>query len=516
MAKPNEKLAESLEVLKELQDKGITAIKTDELSRVHRERLVQYNYLKEVFKGWYILVPLDTKDGESTAWYSNYWNFCARYLEDRFGKNYCLSAEQSLLLHAGNWRVPTQLIIRATEGTNSLTNLPHNTSLFTMRSPLPKAAETIMIDGLRLLTLPASLTYCSPTMFTKNPTDVRTALLQIRNASEILEPLLDGGHTKVAGRLAGAFRNTGQERIADDIIKTMNAADYKVRETDPFETATLIKLSTRERSPYVQRIKIMWSEMREQVLKVLPKAPGIPKNVEKYIKEVEELYVADAYHSLSIEKYRVTPELIERVRTGKWDTDDEGDKKQKDAMAARGYFEAREKVKQSIRKILKGENPGKVADIDHADWYVALWAPSIAAGIIETKDLAGYRNRPVIISGSMHVPLNVEAVRDTMPVLFELIAEEPDPGVRAILGHFIFVYIHPYLDGNGRIGRFLFNVMLASGGYPWTVVPVEERTKYMKALEKASTEQNIKPFAEFMSWLITEALKGTPVAKVKQ
>ncbi|WP_317503891.1 Fic family protein [Idiomarina sp. HP20-50] len=37
------------------------------------------------------------------------------------------------------------------------------------------------------------------------------------------------------------------------------------------------------------------------------------------------------------------------------------------------------------------------------------------------------------------------------------------------------VYIHPYFDGNGRIGRFIMNLMLASGGYPWTVVPVERR-----------------------------------------
>jgi hypothetical protein len=49
-------------------------------------------------------------------------------------------------------------------------------------------------------------------------------------------------------------------------------------------------------------------------------------------------------------------------------------------------------------------------------------------------------------------------MRDMMPVLFELLAEEPDPAVRIVLEHFIFVYIHPYTDGNGRMGRFLMNV----------------------------------------------------------
>jgi fido (protein-threonine AMPylation protein) len=47
--------------------------------------------------------------------------------------------------------------------------------------------------------------------------------------------------------------------------------------------------------------------------------------------------------------------------------------------------------------------------------------------------------------------------------------------VRVVLGHFIFVYIHPCMDGNGRMGRLLMNVMLAGGGYPWTVVPLEKR-----------------------------------------
>ena len=128
--------------------------------------------------------------------------------------------------------------------------------------------------------------------------------------------------------------------------------------------------------------------------------------------------------------------------------------------------------------------------------------------------MAGYRNDQVYISQSKHTPINKEGVRDVMPLLFELIENEEQASVRAVLGHFIFVYTHPYMDGNGRMGRFLMNAMLASGGYPWTVIPVEERDQYMNALERASFGQNIKPFAEYIAYLVKAGLKGTPIAKI--
>ncbi len=70
------------------------------------------------------------------------------------------------------------------------------------------------------------------------------------------------------------------------------------------------------------------------------------------------------------------------------------------------------------------------------------------------------------------------------------------------------------MDGNGRIGRFLMNVMLAAGGYPWIVVPVERRNKYMSTLEEASVRQNIEPFCKFLAELVTDKLKGKELPKI--
>ena len=101
----------------------------------------------------------------------------------------------------------------------------------------------------------------------------------------------------------------------------------------------------------------------------------------------------------------------------------------------------------------------------------------------------------------MHTPPNIEAVRELMPALFELLQQEPEASVRVVLGHFMFVYIHPYMDGNGRMGRFLMNLMFASGGYLWTIVPLERRADYMAALERASVDGEIRPFARFLAEL---------------
>ncbi|KJS07855.1 MAG: hypothetical protein VR73_07740 [Gammaproteobacteria bacterium BRH_c0] len=91
-----------------------------------------------------------------------------------------------------------------------------------------------------------------------------------------------------------------------------------------------------------------------------------------------------------------------------------------------------------------------------------------------------------------------------MPAFFDLLEAETQTQVKVVLGHFMFVYIHPYMDGNGRMGRFLMNAMMASGGYPWTIIPVEKRSEYMSALEAASVEQDIQAFTDFLALLLEE------------
>lgn len=332
-------------------------------------------------QGWYIPSRTDEMRGESTAWYASFWKFCASYLNERFDSEWSLSPEQSLSLHAGNWTVPRQLLVRASKAGNKVIQLPHHTSIFDVRASLPTKGNRNETDGLKLFSLEEALIAAAPTFFKQSPND--------------------------------------------------------------------------------------------------------------------------AYHSLSIEGYKVTTEMIERVRSGNWNPDEnEADRAQRDAMAARGYWQSFQAVHKSVESALRGKNAGEIADLDHRSWYRELFAPSVTVGLLQPGDLAGYRSGQVYIRVSMHVPMKFEAVADCMAAFFELLAKEENAAVRVVLGHFFFVYIHPYMDGNGRIGRFLMNVMLAAGGYPWTVIPVDIREQYIDALERASVEQDIKPFARLISKLV--------------
>jgi Fic family protein len=92
-------------------------------------------------------------------------------------------------------------------------------------------------------------------------------------------------------------------------------------------------------------------------------------------------------------------------------------------------------------------------------------------------------------------------------VFFDLLEKETEPSVRAVLGHWLFGYIHPYPDGNGRMARFLMNVMLASGGYPWTVIRVRDRAAYLSALDRGSIDMDIASFTAFVAQRVQWSLE---------
>lgn len=506
------KMVAALKLLKKLQDKHSGVVETSDIPEDSRSLLVSTGFLRPVSKGWYVCSNPKDSLGDSTSWYASFWPFLSGYLRKRFGKRYCLNPEASLLLQTGGTVIPRQVIAVTKESGNFVLNLPFDTSLAIYQDERRVPKTRIEAQGLQVLPLPEALCRCQPRFFMSNPREIEIAIAQIRDVSELLTTLLaDEGMPTAAGRLAGALAQACRKDEADRIVKTMSSAGYKVLVANPYagiEGFTPTIGATRERSPYVLRLKSMWAGWREDVLSIFPPAPGLPTDADAYLQLVQDRYVADAYNSLSIEGYQVTDALIERVaKNGLNPEDNEEDKESRDAMAARGYYQAFQAVKQTIGAVLEQENAGKAVRRDHHEWHGELFAPAVTLGIVKKHELAGYRTGPVFIRNSQHTPLPRDAILDSMEALFGLLSEEPEPSVRAVLGHHLFVFIHPYFDGNGRLGRFLLNTMLASGGYPWTVIRMKSRTRYMAALEDASVKGDIRPFAQFV---LDEMNDGNP------
>lgn len=79
------------------------------------------------------------------------------------------------------------------------------------------------MDGLRLFSAEDALNLVPKAFFQNHPTEARTVLAIMPDASRLLGKLLDGGHTRAAGRLAGALRSIGSDKIADEIVCAMKA-----------------------------------------------------------------------------------------------------------------------------------------------------------------------------------------------------------------------------------------------------------------------------------------------------
>jgi hypothetical protein len=114
MAKPNELLGASLAELRGVTQNGTrSVVKSEELSRVHRERLQDNGFLEEIMKGWLAVNSRPSANNRiDAAWSTVYWEFVARYLDDRFAGEWRLSAEASVALWSENHSIPGQVIAR--------------------------------------------------------------------------------------------------------------------------------------------------------------------------------------------------------------------------------------------------------------------------------------------------------------------------------------------------------------------------------------------------------------------
>jgi len=89
------------------------------------------------------------------------------------------------------------------------------------------------------------------------------------------------------------------------------------------------------------------------------------------------------------------------------------------------------------------------------------------------------------------------------------------PLVLASILHNQFEHIHPFQDGNGRVGRLLLNFILLRNGYPPINIMLEDRQEYYRMLQEYSRRDNLKPTLEFLIGQYKKTLKEVSTKKGK-
>lgn len=215
-------------------------------------------------------------------------------------------------------------------------------------------------------------------------------------------------------------------------------------------------------------------------------------NLEEWLK-VELTYSSNAIEGNTLSRIE-TAEVIEKGVSATI-----SGKPLKDQLEAINHARAIEFIKDLARQ-RKGHQFIKEEDI------LAIHK-IILSGIMD--EWAGrYRQTPVIIRGS---DVELPEARDVPRLMDSFIKwlenqQEAHPVRVAILAHYKFETIHPFIDGNGRVGRLLMNLILILNDYPMAIIKNEQRTRYLNAFKIGQSTSDWSLLADLIEESVERSL----------
>lgn len=246
----------------------------------------------------------------------------------------------------------------------------------------------------------------------------------------------------------------------------------------------LTVVSSRGRPPRLevyQRLDVQINELRQRLggLPSPQEAAGIWRGI----------WFEEAHHSTAIEGNTLVLKQVEQLLA---EGRAVGNKELSEYLEVKGYADAAEWVYgQAIEPDYESEEPLTLAEIRRVHhlamqpvWDVAPH-PHAAAhegpGEFRRRDIHPFPGGMVppswvLVAGEMRSWLcATRALRTGVVELPEQVAEL----------HCRFEQIHPFLDGNGRTGRLVLNLLLVRLGYPPVIVYKQQRARYLRALRRA-------------------------------
>jgi len=259
----------------------------------------------------------------------------------------------------------------------------------------------------------------------------------------------------------------------------------------------------RTRSALYERLHAQITELREQ-LGGLP-APHEARAI------WHDIWLDETHHSTAIEGNTLVLKQVRRLL-------DEGravgNKELREYMEVRGYADAAEWVYQHgvEPESWSGDALVTVTELRHVHVLALgpVWdvAPHPQAGDDERP--GSFRRHDIEgFPGGMKPPswTDVPVRVDEWLVDAQALRGLDAPHLPAELAwlHARFEQVHPFLDGNGRTGRLLLNLLLVRLGYPPAIIRKADRGRYLAALEQAD-EGDCGPLGELLARAILDNL----------
>ncbi|XP_062307682.1 protein adenylyltransferase FICD [Osmerus eperlanus] len=213
---------------------------------------------------------------------------------------------------------------------------------------------------------------------------------------------------------------------------------------------------------------------------------SIPKGNSALRRVMEETYYHHIYHTVAIEGNTLTLSEIRHIIETRYAVPGKSLQEQNEAIGVDAA------MKYINTTLLASAGAITVSDILEIHRRVLGYADPVEGGRLRTSQVfVGH-----------HIPPHPHDLQRHMQELVQWLNAEDSlqlhPVEYAALAHYKLVYVHPFVDGNGRTSRLLMNLVLMQARYPPITIRKEQRAEYYTALDTAN-EGDVRPFIRFIA-----------------
>lgn len=474
--------------------------------RRQREFLKKTGYLFPVARGYWALKK--PEDDAEEVFLLIYWQAVEKVLSSF---TWSLRGPSALAIHNGAQAAQEHLLVRTKEKTNWKLTLPVG---FTINLRYDSYFDERLIKNVEVAGrgIPVDIPELVFTELDKAaPKEVQSFVAGTDFDRLLIEAIYARKPRPVVfNRLVGLAKKAGRPDLAASLVKIIEAhTHYQIAKRETVKADEISAKPQPIHPPWVIRQEEQIKEFEDVLEKEFKaKISRVKKRpLKELLAQAREHKKYDTYHSTTLEGYQITPEQVEALLSGMIPEEESGPDyfdRLRNRMAIVGYSEAfdfvLEQVESDFEKPIISEQLVKEA-------YAKLFKPSLDAKIVDLLSLTTYRNIAAFIRGTNYIPPSWEKLPDLMSDYVKSIGAIKNPVIQAILAHYYFVAIHPYIDGNGRTSRLLMNYTLLSAGYSWITIRADQRSEYFGALNKGTVDGDILPFGEFIMTMLKSAGK---------